>query len=62
MRGQDVLTWQQQMRRRGWGLTVDGAYGPQSQGICIQFQRNHRLAADGIVGPITWRASWERST
>lgn len=54
-----VRTWQTRMRARGWSITVDGAYGPASQRICRQFQAEKRLGVDGIVGPATWRASWE---
>jgi N-acetyl-anhydromuramyl-L-alanine amidase AmpD len=56
--GQDVLTWQRQMRQRGWSLAVDGVYGPQSRGACILFQEEFHLDVDGIVGPVTWRAAW----
>jgi hypothetical protein len=31
MSGNDVTTWQTQMARRGWPLTVDGQYGPSSE-------------------------------
>jgi peptidoglycan hydrolase-like protein with peptidoglycan-binding domain len=54
MRGDDVRMWQQRMRDRGWTITVDGAYGPQSEGVCREFQRRFGLQVDGIVGPITW--------
>lgn len=56
--GGDVLSWQAQMRRRGWNIGVDGIYGPQSAGICRQFQQEKRLAVDGVVGPITWNETW----
>jgi hypothetical protein len=59
MRGDDVRTWQQQMKRRGYTVDVDGAYGPQSRDVCRRFQREHSLAVDGVVGPQTWKASWE---
>jgi peptidoglycan hydrolase-like protein with peptidoglycan-binding domain len=59
MRGENIRTWQVRMRERGWSITVDGAYGLQSATVCRAFQREHRLAVDGIVGPATWRAAWE---
>lgn len=59
MTGDDVRTWQAQMRRRGWRITVDGAYGPASESICRAFQGEKGLTVDGIVGPATWRATWE---
>ncbi len=58
MRGSDVRTWQKRMHARGWRITVDGAYGPQSEGVCRAFQREKGLTVDGIVGPVTWGAAW----
>ncbi|CAM4187480.1 N-acetylmuramoyl-L-alanine amidase [Nocardiopsis rhodophaea] len=58
-RHSSVTTWQARMAYRGWYITVDGAYGPKSKHVCVQFQREKRLLVDGIVGPQTWRASWE---
>ncbi|SFP73475.1 Putative peptidoglycan binding domain-containing protein [Amycolatopsis arida] len=57
-RHSSVTTWQEQMRTRGYSLTVDGAYGEESKAICVRFQRSKGLAADGIVGQDTWDASW----
>lgn len=53
-----VRTWQDKMSRRGWNISVDGKYGPKSEGICRQFQTEKGLKADGIVGPATWSATW----
>jgi peptidoglycan hydrolase-like protein with peptidoglycan-binding domain len=58
MRGEDVRTWQAQMARRGWPITVDGVYGPESERICRQFQAEKGLAVDGVVGERTWDAAW----
>ncbi|MEU0236794.1 N-acetylmuramoyl-L-alanine amidase [Nocardiopsis sp. NPDC006198] len=51
--------WQAQMRKRGWTISVDGFYGPQSELVCRTFQSEKKLKRDGIVGPATWRAAWE---
>jgi hypothetical protein len=59
MRGEDVRTWQQQMKVRGFDIDVDGAYGSGSREVCLRFQREQRIDDDGIVGPTTWRLSWE---
>jgi N-acetyl-anhydromuramyl-L-alanine amidase AmpD len=56
--GDDVRAWQQQMRNRGWAVSVDGAYGQQSKSVCATFQREKGLEADGVVGPQTWSAAW----
>lgn len=58
LRGADVRTWQARMRERGWRISVDGAYGPESAGVATRFQQEKGLTVDGIVGPQTWRASW----
>ncbi|GAA2449656.1 hypothetical protein GCM10010191_79230 [Actinomadura vinacea] len=57
--GPNVRRWQTQMRERGWNITADGDYGPISQRLCKNFQREHGLPVDGIVGPNTWKATWE---
>jgi hypothetical protein len=55
---QNVQTWQAQMVARGWTLSVDGMYGPDSETACVQFQREKGLGVDGLVGPDTWAATW----
>jgi peptidoglycan hydrolase-like protein with peptidoglycan-binding domain len=40
----------------GYGLTVDGYYGPNTQAAVANFQSQHSLSADGYVGPNTWPA------
>jgi len=57
-----VAQWQAQMQQRGWSIEVDGLFGPQSDRIARQFQQEKGLAADGIVGPQTWRATFDNST
>lgn len=58
MRGTDVRTWQARMKARGWRIDVDDIYGPQSASVCRAFQAEKRFEVDGVVGPITWRATW----
>lgn len=37
-----------------WQLAVDGVFGGHTLGAVQVFQRHHHLAADGVVGPLTW--------
>jgi Putative peptidoglycan binding domain/N-acetylmuramoyl-L-alanine amidase len=58
MRGNDVKTWQSKMKRRGWAITADGAYGSKSEAVCRKFQAEKGLKVDGVVGPNTWAKTW----
>lgn len=57
-RSRAATTWQQQMAARGWTIGVDGLYGPASEAVCRAFQAEKGLVVDGVVGPVTWRASF----
>jgi peptidoglycan hydrolase-like protein with peptidoglycan-binding domain len=37
-------------------LKIDGTFGPQLEALVKDFQEGAGLAADGIVGPLTWAA------
>ena len=54
--GHPIKTLQHLLRARGHVLLVDGAFGPQTEAAVKAFQASQGLAADGIVGPITWTA------
>lgn len=60
MHGSDVSTWQSQMKKRGWKITVDSDYGPASAKICAEFQSEKHITADksGQVGETTWNDAW----
>jgi peptidoglycan hydrolase-like protein with peptidoglycan-binding domain len=56
--GHGTSTWQGQMSARGWSISVDDAYGSESERVCTQFQSEKGLSVDGVVGPETWEATW----
>jgi hypothetical protein len=58
MNGDDVRTWQARMKKLGYDITVDGSYGPASKAVCVRFQKDKKLASDGIVGRLTWNAAF----
>ena len=49
--GDDVKAWQQAL-----GIEADGFFGSQTFVATRNFQREHGLGVDGIVGPSTWAA------
>lgn len=59
VRNRYARQWQEKMRSRGWKITVDGIYGPNSAEICKKFQREKGLVVDGLVGPQTWAMTWK---
>jgi hypothetical protein len=54
MTGPAVRTLQQALNRHGYHLTVDGVFGLATRAAVRSFQVQHGLAADSIVGQLTW--------
>lgn len=61
-RGAEVQELQQLLVN--WGYNpgpIDGIFGNKTEQAVFQFQRDRDLSADGIVGPITWKALLSQS-
>lgn len=54
--GEDVRGVQRALAARGFALTPDGRFGPQTAEAVAAFQRRAGLTPDGIVGPATRNA------
>ncbi len=52
--------WQQRMRDRGWRITVDGYFGPQSSGVASKFAAEKGLspAVRGTLDAAVFTAAW----
>ncbi len=61
-RGLAVENVQRQLVRHGYDVDVDGYFGPLTLAAVRQFQSDHGLTADGLVGPMTWPALLEGSS
>ncbi|MEM6623493.1 MAG: N-acetylmuramidase domain-containing protein [Pseudomonadota bacterium] len=53
-RGGEVAALQRLLRTVGYHLIIDGDFGPATRRMVVQFQSDHGLTADGVVGPTTW--------
>lgn len=54
--GSYVITLQDDLNQFGYNLVADGNFGPLTRAAVVNFQAQHSLAIDGIVGPQTWQA------
>jgi hypothetical protein len=59
MRGNDIKAWQQRMKQLGYKVVDDGVFGPACETVLKSFQRTKKLTADGVLGPVSWRNSFE---
>jgi peptidoglycan hydrolase-like protein with peptidoglycan-binding domain len=55
-KGASVEKLQTLLRGKGYGVSVDGDFGPRTLSAVKSFQQSRGLAADGVVGPNTWKA------
>lgn len=52
-KGLSVTELQQNLRKLGYHLLVDGDFGPATKSAVLAFQTDQMLVADGIAGPVT---------
>lgn len=53
VKGPKVARVQRLLRQDGFPIRIDGVYGRDTEAAVRGFQRSHRLAVDGSVGPAT---------
>ena len=53
-----LRAWQAQMVERGYDLTVDGRYGPETAAACENLQQLAGIAQDQLIGPDAWHAAF----
>lgn len=52
--GPSVKNLQALLNTHGYGLAVDGQFGPLTKGATERFQSASHIGVDGIVGQHTW--------
>ena len=56
---ENVMSWQRRMAKRGWDITVDGRFGPQSAHVAARFAAEKKLSTvPGTVDHELWTAAW----
>lgn len=55
-RGEDVERLQRALANAGFAVAADGVFGPDTETAVKGFQTAEGLAADGVVGRLTWQA------
>ena len=53
-----LTPWQARMAARGWKITADGEYGPETAGVTHKFQVEKHLTVNDHIGSQTWAAAW----
>lgn len=57
MKGTLVAEWQSFLKSQGFAVKVDGDFGKITTAVTKEFQKEHGLKDDGIVGEKTWAAA-----
>ncbi len=56
--GEDVHRMQGRLAQRGWGILIDGRFGPKTDAVVRSYQQEKALPVDGLVGRHTWLSLW----
>ena len=54
--GEDVGQLQEAFQDLGYDIAVDGIFGPQTESVVMDFQKEQGITVDGVVGPETYAA------
>jgi len=54
-KGNITFVIQELLKKKGYNINSDGAFGPITDSTVKQFQSNVGIGSDGIVGPVTWK-------
>lgn len=57
-----VKALQVQLNKHGYGVSVDGSYGPATQRAVVAFKQRAGLSSSTLIGPLTWQALVARGT
>lgn len=58
----EVARLQSLLNKNGYSLVEDGDFGPKTEEAVKEFQKQHNLEVDGIVGKNTWAALGVKET
>lgn len=61
-KGEFVQQMQEMLKKLGYNISTDGAFGPGTEKAVLEFQKKNNLKADGIVGSITWTMMQDQSS
>ncbi len=57
--GDAVKALQKLLAAAGYSVDIDGSFGEQTEATVKAFQKDHKLAVDGVCGPKTWDAVYD---
>ncbi|MFS0862086.1 peptidoglycan-binding domain-containing protein [Fredinandcohnia sp. 179-A 10B2 NHS] len=55
-KGAGVLAYQEDLKLAGYEISADGSFGPETEAVTKQFQKDNNLIVDGSAGAQTLSA------